>query len=102
MEPGIVLASHPQALEKLEQEINALELGDSHAEALPLRVWYYSLLAIKVPTLRQYGRDLWRQLERGFKYVDKEQLNNLSDSRNEASTTNIPGFPKGLTPDPLD
>jgi len=53
--------------------------------------------------LRALGRDMWRELSRGFPYASEAAVGmfNISGGETIFCTENSDQFPSGLTPEPL-
>lgn len=100
LDPLALIAMHPTAsydLVKLTQEFQ--KNGQQHLAA-GMMVWVHTVRAAGEIDLRQCGRDLWRQLERGFRHAEAsaEGYYDLTGAALDTSGCNL--FPLGMTPDP--
>ena len=101
-EPAIVCALYPEFTYKLSREAIQLQQQGRPIDAVPLMIWVHSLRAVSKPQLRGYGRKMWSELERGFKYVDQASLDFKALYGKSLNTNFSSEFPNGLTPKPLD
>ena len=101
-EPMILVGTVPGIIPLLSGQVDPLQQEERTFEALPIIVWVHSLRAASTPELRQYGRDLWGQLERGFKHVHSAADDLAREMGITLNTNGATEFPKGLTPKPLD
>lgn len=64
-------------------------------------VWLHTLRAANILELRVSGREMWRQLQRGFPHCEQAALSAMSVTGKLPDISGYYQFPIGLTPDPL-
>ena len=69
--------------------------------ASALMVWAHTARAGIRLELRSLGRELWRELSRGFPHVDEAAASFKALSGRSLNIEGAKQFPKGLTPEPL-
>ena len=58
-------------LKEWEQHIFSIsETVEGQSKIAFIMIWYLSVIACQIPELRLQGRELWGELERGYKYTD--------------------------------
>lgn len=71
------------------------------SDATGAMIWLHSVRALNVPEIRAHGREMWRQLERGFPYVE-DALMGIQELVGERLPHNIGDeltfIPHGLEP----
>lgn len=70
-------------------------------DAASLMIWLHTARASLRLELRSLGRELWKQLERGFPYVEEAALSYRIFSGTELNIEDATEFPIGFTPEPL-
>ena len=55
----------------ISQLIPSLQKNKQFSEAAGLMVWLHSLRAFTYLEIRSYGRDMWKELNRGFKQAEE-------------------------------
>lgn len=73
--PATALISEPTICTRLNREIQELQRQRQFAGLAAGMIWLHSLRAMQSLELRPHGRELWRQLSRGFPHV----LNSADD-----------------------
>jgi hypothetical protein len=68
-------------------------------DAAALMIWLHSVRARQRLELRQLGRDMWRELERGFPWAENHPVFLLTNV--DCNLNGFNDFPPGLTPYPL-
>ena len=63
-------------------------------------VWVHTLRALDRPELRSLGRSMWRELARGFPYVEEVAGDAYGIFGMHFETRGFGKFPTGLTPEP--
>lgn len=86
---------------QLNQIIQHLQRDGKPHVAVGVMVWLHSIRALQSPDLRQLGRDMWGQLQRGMPYCEEaaEDFQFVPGG----GPLNIDGFeefPDGLSPQP--
>ncbi|NTI22280.1 hypothetical protein G6M87_10470 [Rhizobium rhizogenes] len=101
LEPALLERSEPFAAMQLNKLIRQMQVDKKPLVAAGLLIWIHTLRAANSLDLRQQGREMWRQLERGFPhaYASAEGFYDLGGP--ELNLDNYQIFPSGLTPDPL-
>ncbi|HKK14670.1 MAG TPA: hypothetical protein VKA14_08420 [Gammaproteobacteria bacterium] len=97
-DPIIYLAYNPRFPMALSRMILGLQGDARMQDATALMVWVHTLRAARSLELRDLGRQMWRELSRGFPYVETaaEHFGELTGGRLDiASATE---FPRGLAP----
>jgi hypothetical protein len=95
-----VLADHPSNIPVLlGNAIIELQRQGRPQLAAGIWVWVHTLRAFRLLELRQDGRDLWRQLARGFPFVDSAADGAALLFGQRFRTEGAGVFPDGLTPD---
>lgn len=79
----------------------ALLTGNT-TSSVPLSVWVHTLTAVDEPQLRMLGRQMWKQLGRGFKYVDSAVIKHELITGKKLNVTGYDKYPRRLTPEPID
>lgn len=100
LDPFVTLQRDPGAAITLNALIRAAQRRGQEPLAAGMMVWLHSLRAMQSPELRQGGRDLWRQLQRGFPYCDQAQDEFYAVSGEVMNLHDHDQIPIGLTPDP--
>ena len=67
-----------------------------------LAVWVHTLRAITEIDLRGLGREMWKELERGFSHAKQGKDDMFVMTGVEIDLSNLGKFPTGLTPQPLE
>ena len=100
MDPIVYTAQNVTFALFLSRTSIQLQKKQQTQEAAGMMIWLHTVRAAIRLELRSLGRDMWRQLERGFPYVEESALHfrqlsgvwlNISDARQ---------FPAGLSPEP--
>jgi len=87
--------------DRLNQDLQEVQQEKLFSLGSAIIVWLFTIRAAQEPVLRSLGRDLWRQLARGFPHVH-EAAASLGQISGVTINTNDAGrFPDGFTPDPL-
>jgi len=99
LDPIVTSTVEPDLIFKLHGLIKEYQSRGDNASAASVMVWLHTLRCGTSLELRQLGRSLWRELERGFQFVDASAQNiyNLSGMLLETSGYNQ--FPVGLEPE---
>ena len=96
-------ALHPEIYTELSSTIRAFQKRGQLQDAAALMVWAHTLRAgsIAGPPIRELGREMWKELARGFPYVEVAATNYQAISGVILDIDGADQFPIGLTPDPL-
>lgn len=100
-DPTIYVAANPDFTFQLSRATIQHQKQGNLVLAAALMVWIHTLRAGTRLELRQYGRDMWRELQRGFPYVEQAALDAEHLFGKRLNVEGFNEFPKGLTPDPL-
>jgi len=58
-------------LKEWEQHMSSIRgTSEGLSKIASLTIWYLSVIACQIPELRLQGRELWGELERGFKHTE--------------------------------
>lgn len=101
MDPIVYFPMNPGFPLSLSRTIIQLQKQGNPQAAAALMVWAHTMRVGANLELRQLGRDMWKELARGFPYVEdgaKDYQMLTGKVLNIEGTTN---FPEGLTPDPI-
>ncbi len=81
---------------RLNREIHLLQRSRQFPGPAAVTVWLQSLRAMQVLRLRSHGRVLWRQLSRGFPYVENYAQNYALASGVSFEIADYDQIPDGL------
>jgi hypothetical protein len=98
--PHMALVQRPNLRIELHQLIVSLQHQNQAFMASGVMVWLHTTRAASDPTFRRSGRELWRQLERGFPYVHEAALSLTRIGLPLLDTSGASTIPYGMTPDP--
>ncbi|EBX2183591.1 hypothetical protein E1A40_08750 [Salmonella enterica subsp. enterica serovar Aba] len=101
MNPTVYLALRPEFTFSLSQTAIKFQKDGNYILAAALMVWIHTFRSGDRLELRQYGRDMWRELERGFPFVEDAALGYLQVTGIHLDYSDAEAFPSGLTPTPL-
>jgi len=96
-DPIVYVAENPQFLAQLSQVTVEYQRQGRLVLAAAMMVWVHTLRAGLQGELRPYGRDMWRELQRGFPYVEEAAVHAAVDLKLILDTTGFDDVPKGLT-----
>ncbi|HDU8563571.1 TPA: hypothetical protein RG686_000837 [Morganella morganii] len=106
LKPALCIIKDPDILLIFRPEIELKQRNEEYEIAAGLMVWLHTLRCASDPLLRKYGRELWQELQRGFKYVEPFIYNTGIEVAVNTPYTKIPldineydYFPEGLTPE---
>ncbi|WP_395077506.1 hypothetical protein [Hyphococcus sp.] len=99
--PAICLAKDPTITFQITRTIQDLQKSGQQHKCVGLMVWVHSLRAMSRPELRKYGREIWRELSRGFPHTVESAYGAGEILGMDFQTLGHDEFPDGLTPDPL-
>ena len=99
--PSLCLATDPMITFRLIKAIQKLQHDDRPELAVGLMVWVHTLRALTRLQLRSLGRDMWRELSRGFPHVDEAAVGAFAIMGTKFDTRNSDQFLSGLTTEPL-
>ena len=96
-------ALHPEIFTELGGTIRTFQKRGQLQDAAALMVWAHTLRAGSVggPRIRALGREMWKELARGFPYVEMAATNYQAISGVILDIDGADQFPIGLTPEPL-
>ncbi|MDK7098252.1 hypothetical protein [Klebsiella aerogenes] len=101
MEPAVYTSLNPAFTFSLSQTVIQLQKDKNFSMAAAFMVWVHTFRASTRGELRQYGREMWRELERGFPYVLDAAIGYQQLTGHSLDVYDAESFPAGLTPDPL-
>lgn len=100
MDPINFVSVNPMATYRLSQTIQSLQKERKYQAAAGLMVWVHTLRAATRPELRLLGREMWRELQRGFPYVEESALDAQIVMGLNLNVHDALSFPIGLAPNP--
>ena len=99
--PHMVIHQEPFITMHLAQTIKELQRAGNETTASGFFPWLFTTRACLDLNLLPNTRELWRQLERGFDYVESAANNLEMISGTRLLLERAQNFPDGFTPDPL-
>ena len=69
---------------------------------VPYTVWIHTLRSVSNPVIRTYGRQMWKELSRGFNYIEGKKENYRWIYGVEPSSELAGQFPIGLDPSDIE
>ncbi|MBZ9859729.1 hypothetical protein [Mesorhizobium sp. CA12] len=100
MEPGLAEMANPTLTLQIGQIIKTLQKDGRPELAAGYFVWLHTVRAANNPDLRQLGRDMWRELERGMPEVQSAAWGWAGLTGVVLDIRDFERFPAGLTPTP--
>ena len=100
LEPSVALlqdASLPLAINKTIQEF---QKNGNMTDAAGMMIWLHTLRSMGEFEVRPHGRELWKQLARGFPHVTESALNFEMVSGVALNFEGYNEIPQGLEPNP--
>lgn len=101
LDPVAVELTDISAAMTLNRLIRDAQKAGDPVSASGLMVWLHTLRAANTLELRQLGRDMWGQLERGFPHCENGQAGMLRLGGPYLDIEGFDEFPCGLTPKAL-
>jgi hypothetical protein len=101
LEPILVQISDITAAMTVNKLIREAQKAGDPVSASGLMVWLHTLRAANTLELRQLGRDMWGQLERGFPHCEDGQAGMLAVAGQYLNIDGYDQFPSGLSPKPF-
>ncbi|MER9875313.1 hypothetical protein [Mesorhizobium sp. M0195] len=101
LEPALCEMQEPALALKIGQLIRDLQAKNRPELAVGFFVWLHSVRSAKNPDLRQLGRDMWKELGRGFEHVDDAAEGFEALTGFEFKIDGYNEYPAGLTPVPV-
>jgi hypothetical protein len=101
LDPIADYPSDPAVPLRLNRMVRELQKNGMMPEAAAMMVWLHTMRAGARIELRQLGRDMWAQLQRGFPHVITSSIGVRSADGSPLDIHGYNSFPAGLTPDPL-
>ncbi|MDB2696781.1 hypothetical protein N9Y78_00935 [Alphaproteobacteria bacterium] len=102
MDPLIALQKNPDltiTFSKKHEELTAQNLPHL---TVPYTVWIHTLRSVSNPVIRTYGRQMWKELSRGFNYIEGKKENYRWIYGVEPSSELAGQFPIGLDPSDIE
>ncbi|CCG41828.1 hypothetical protein [Magnetospirillum molischianum] len=100
LDPRAVEIIWPSAAQALNRQIRNMQATNSRELAAAAMVWLHTIRAANNPDLRMLGREMWRQLERGFPKVEQAAADLQVVGMSHLNIEGYSVFPLGLSPDP--
>lgn len=101
LDPLVDYPRDPTIVLRLRGMIREYQRTKQLIDASGTMVWLHTMRVGGQHELRPLAREMWRQLERGFPYVDTAAFDILRLTLKLPKTKGYDQFPAGLTPDPL-
>lgn len=101
LDPIVAEQLHPAITIELGSLIRQHQKARSTIYASGLMVWLFSVRAANIIELRQVGRDMWGQLERGLPFVHQATADLFRATGFALTIDGCEEIPLGLTPEPL-
>jgi hypothetical protein len=100
LQPFVVLVQSPHMRWIIVRTIKQLQQNGGVVGASGLMVWLHTLRAASRLENRRLGRDLWRELERGFSHIEEGAESAWRTYRKALDIKGGCVFPDGLAPTP--
>jgi len=100
LEPSVALMQDATLPLALNKSIKAFQKEGNLTDAAAMMIWLHTLRSMGAFEVRPHGRELWRQLARGFPHVAASAI---SLERDFGVFLNFEGYdeiPRGLEPKP--
>ena len=100
LEPSVAIMQDPSLPLALNKTIRGFQKDGNLTDAAAMMIWLHTLRSMGEFEVRPHGRELWRQLARGFPYVAESAI---SLERDFGVFINFEGYdeiPRGLEPEP--
>ena len=94
-------AANPLFAAVLSRVIKDLQKSGQLESAAAMMVWLHTFRAATWIELRGHGREVWRELARGFPEVERAARDMYSLLNIKPDIEGYDEFPTGFTPDPL-
>lgn len=101
MYPFVAIQNERMLGVRLNQHLQEVQREKMFSLASGIIVWLFTIRAAQEPGLRLLGRELWRQLARGFPHVVQAASSLKQVSGIALDVRDAGRFPDGFTPDPL-
>jgi hypothetical protein len=99
--PFVAIKNDPMIAIKLNKQLQELQNENLFSVASGAIVWLFTIRAAFEPELRDLGRQLWTQLERGFPSANDAVIGFHELTGVTLDVIDIGCFPDGFTPVPL-
>jgi len=101
MLPFLAINQEPTIAIMLNRQLQELQKEKLFSIASGAIVWLFTIRAAFEPSLRDLGRQLWRELARGFLKANESAEGLFELTGEMPDITDIGRFPDGFTPDRL-
>lgn len=101
MNPLVDYPRDPSVVPRLHRLVRECQKIGQPTDAAGVMVWLHTMRVGGRHELRPQAREMWRQLSRGFPYVNDAASDLLRASFKIPRIDGACTFPAGLTPDPL-
>ncbi len=102
MDPIIAIQQKPDIIISLSKKHEEFTAQQKPYLTVPFTIWIHTLRAISYPTLRTLGREMWKELSRGFKHIEEKKENYRMIYGNEPVSDLAGQFPIGLDPSDIE
>jgi hypothetical protein len=101
MYPLVAIQQDHRLADRLNRDLQEVQREKLFSLGSAIIVWLCTIRAAQEPALRSLGRDLWRQLARGFPHVHEAAASLGQISGVTINTSHAGRFPDGFAPDSL-
>ncbi|ANC03987.1 hypothetical protein AB688_18470 [Pseudomonas putida] len=101
MDPLVDYPMNPTVALRLGGIIREYQKAKQPSDAAGTMIWLHTMRVGGRHELRPLAREMWRQLSRGFPYVEESAFEIMRLTLKLPKTSGYDRFPAGLTPDPL-
>ena len=98
MDPIFALQKDTDIIIKLSKKHEELTAQHKPQLTVPYTIWVHTLRSVSNPVIRTLGRQMWKELSRGFKYIEKNREIYQTIYGNEPVSELAGQFPIGLDP----
>ena len=102
MDPVIALQKNPDTIISLSKKHEELTVKKQPHLTVPFTIWVHTLRAISNPVIRTLGREMWKELSRGFKHIEEKKESYKIIYGNEPISELAGQYPIGLSPNDIE
>jgi hypothetical protein len=100
LEPSVAFEQDPYLLVTLSKTIGDFQKNGQMNDAAAMMIWLHTLRSMATFEVRPHGRELWRQLARGFPHVAENATFLRKDLGVWINYEGYDEIPRGLEPEP--
>ena len=101
MDPVIALQKNPDTIISLSKKHEELTAKKQPHLTVPFTIWVHTLRSINNPVIRTLGREMWKELSRGFKHIEAKKESYKIIYGNEPISELAGQYPIGLSPNDI-